>query len=555
MKCSKDLSVKGMISGDEEAVAELIGALLLTAVIAVVIGMLAIVVFSGTSAVETPALRVSTVDGNGNINLLHQGGDTLSRETTQILVDGADRTDDFETPEGDPWITFSVGDILESSLPCTEGTVIQIVSTDSRNPTVIESLTCGPGIPAPVANFTSTPASGYAPLEVSFEDLSTGDPTFWSWDFGDNTSSALKNPPVHTYNNSSTYSVTLTACNEGGCNSTTINVTVFGFSDFVTNESVFVYGTKLDFKGDTIVGENSTVIITGDILSGDLNGNAKIYVSNIYVNGSVELSGSQYLGSTTLPGLIYITDNLDLTGNSRVYGDEIYVGGNVVLYTGISGVLYTDGDLYFNNGNIDGEAHVKGDLHLNGGHVSDDIYVDGNVVLAEPGGWCPNIDNGVSIYYTGSLSNLGGCSNYILNKCHPVASVPDFSMPVFLEIPIPDTRSEQWYDNHNYVNTSSLVSGIKIYDDNSYSTVVYYYNSAENIVIVSGGDINIYVNQWAYHVTGVLFAPYGRVTFHGSYFEGVVIARDGFYVDYGTDVEFRNIANYISDPEDYPFGN
>ena len=133
MKCSKDLSVKGMISGDESAVAELIDALLLTAVIAVVIGMLAIVVFSGTSAVETPALRVSTVDGGGYIDLIHQGGDTLSRETTQILVDGADRTDDFETPEGDPWITFSVGDILESSLPCTEGTVIQIVSTDSRN--------------------------------------------------------------------------------------------------------------------------------------------------------------------------------------------------------------------------------------------------------------------------------------------------------------------------------------------------------------------------------------------------------------------------------------
>ena len=63
------------------------------------------------------------------------------------------------------------------------------------------------------------------------------------------------------------------------------------------------------------------------------------------------------------------------------------------------------------------------------------------------------------------------------------------------------------------------------------------------------------MNEWAYPVTGVLFAPNGRVTFHGSYFEGVVIARDGFYVDYGTDVEFRNIANYISDPENYPFGN
>ncbi|WP_421908848.1 PKD domain-containing protein [Methanolacinia petrolearia] len=301
MKFRKYLSAKKFISEDEGAVAELIGALLLTAVIAVVIGMLALVVFSGTSAVETPALRVSIVDGGGYIDLIHQGGDTLKRETTQILVDGVDMTDDFKTPEGNAWSTFSVGDILESSIPSTEGTVIQVISTDSRNPTVIESITTQPGIPAPVANFTFTPVSGYAPLEVSFEDLSTGDPTSWFWDFGDNTSSTSKNP-THTYNNSSTYPVTLTACNEGGCSSITINVTVFGFSDFVTNESVFVYGTKLYFMGDTVVGNGSTIIITGDLLSDELNKNANISVSNIYINGSVDLSrGSIYLGSGSTP--------------------------------------------------------------------------------------------------------------------------------------------------------------------------------------------------------------------------------------------------------------
>ncbi len=57
-------------------------------------------------------------------------------------------------------------------------------------------------------------------------------------------------------------------------------------------------------------------------------------------------------------------------------------------------------------------------------------------------------------------------------------------------------------------------------------------------------------------MTGVLFAPNGRVTFNGDHFEGVVIAKDGFYVTSGgTDVEFRNIAYYIRNQEDYPFEN
>jgi len=44
------------------------------------------------------------------------------------------------------------------------------------------------------------------------------------------------------------------------------------------------------------------------------------------------------------------------------------------------------------------------------------------------------------------------------------------------------------------------------------------------------------------------------VTFNGDSLEGVVIARDGFFVTSGgTAVTFRNIEEYISDPDDYPF--
>ncbi|OPZ45102.1 MAG: PKD domain protein [Euryarchaeota archaeon ADurb.BinA087] len=86
-------------------------------------------------------------------------------------------------------------------------------------------------IPPPVANFTANTTSGYAPLTVQFTDLSTGSPTSWAWDFQNDgsTDSTVQNP-MFTYPTAGTYSVKLTANNDGGADtetkSTYITVTV-----------------------------------------------------------------------------------------------------------------------------------------------------------------------------------------------------------------------------------------------------------------------------------------------------------------------------------------
>jgi uncharacterized repeat protein (TIGR01451 family) len=67
----------------------------------------------------------------------------------------------------------------------------------------------------PVPKFVSIPKSGAAPLNVRFIDFSSGKPTSWLWDFGDNTTSWLKNP-THTYTTPGSYTVTLTASNDWG---------------------------------------------------------------------------------------------------------------------------------------------------------------------------------------------------------------------------------------------------------------------------------------------------------------------------------------------------
>ena len=63
----------------------------------------------------------------------------------------------------------------------------------------------------PVASFTSSADE----LVASFIDTSTNDPTSWSWEFGDGTSSTSQSPN-HAYEVPGTYQVTLTATNAGG---------------------------------------------------------------------------------------------------------------------------------------------------------------------------------------------------------------------------------------------------------------------------------------------------------------------------------------------------
>lgn len=66
---------------------------------------------------------------------------------------------------------------------------------------------------APTASFSGTPVSGAAPLTVQFTDASAGNPTSFLWQFGDGTTSTLRNP-IKTFTTDST--VTLTAANSYG---------------------------------------------------------------------------------------------------------------------------------------------------------------------------------------------------------------------------------------------------------------------------------------------------------------------------------------------------
>jgi PKD repeat protein len=110
----------------------------------------------------------------------------------------------------------------------------------------------------PVADFSGSPTSGNAPLTVNFTDLSSNSPTSWSWNFGDNGTSNVKNP-THVYTNPGDYTVTLTATNAFGSDTEVkVNyISVFAnppvLYDVVPDE-----GPVAGFTAVTITGSNFT---------------------------------------------------------------------------------------------------------------------------------------------------------------------------------------------------------------------------------------------------------------------------------------------------------
>lgn len=103
---------------------------------------------------------------------------------------------------------------------------------DSNNCTLSDSIQVG--LLSPInADFTFSPDSGFAPIQVSFTDNSTGTIVSWLWDFGDNNSSTTQNTS-NTYSEEGAYSITLIITDSLGCiDSITIELTVLPESSII----------------------------------------------------------------------------------------------------------------------------------------------------------------------------------------------------------------------------------------------------------------------------------------------------------------------------------
>ncbi len=122
--------------------------------------------------------------------------------------------------------TFGDGGVSSAAAPShTYATVGSFdVSLTVSGPSGVDTVTALAWIEiedaTPVASFSAAPVSGSDPLTVVFSDLSSGDLSAWSWDFGDGAVSS-EGSPSHVYTTPGTYSVTLAVTGPSGFDSLT----------------------------------------------------------------------------------------------------------------------------------------------------------------------------------------------------------------------------------------------------------------------------------------------------------------------------------------------
>jgi PKD repeat protein len=127
------------------------------------------------------------------------------------------------------WIELDVtaavtgnGDVNLGIQTTSSNSTLYASRESANDPTLVVTTASAPP-PAPVANFSGTPLSGTAPLQVAFSDLSTNTPTSWAWDFqNDGTIDSTSKNPTFTYQTAGTYDVSLTVGNAGGSNTKTV---------------------------------------------------------------------------------------------------------------------------------------------------------------------------------------------------------------------------------------------------------------------------------------------------------------------------------------------
>jgi len=132
--------------------------------------------------------------------------------------------------------------------------------------------------------FMTNVTGGPAPLTVQFTDNSTGDPTDWSWTFGDGNTSTERHP-VHTYTLPGNHTVALSV--DGGLSTATkpgcIKVTPVLFGD--ANE-------------DGAVNQADTLIVLQEVVGlreKPLTGTDGFRKADVHANGAIEIGDALFI--------------------------------------------------------------------------------------------------------------------------------------------------------------------------------------------------------------------------------------------------------------------
>jgi len=166
-------------------------------------------------------------------------------------------------------------------------------------------------IPAPLSEFTASPRSGTRPLTVNFIDQSTGNPTSWSWDFGEGTFSTERNPS-HTYASPGAYTVRLNVSNSAGYNINTktayiqVNDIAMPAANFIATPLTKITPLTVSFTDTSTGGPTTWLWDFGDGTTSTLQSPTHTYTTPRRYTVTLTVSNVRGTNARIEPDYIYV---------------------------------------------------------------------------------------------------------------------------------------------------------------------------------------------------------------------------------------------------------
>jgi len=209
--------------------------------------------------------------------------------------------------------------------------------------------------PPPTANFTFDNNNKCAGTTITFTNTSTAAETYatYLWDFGDNTTSTLKNP-THSYATNGTYNVKLTTTNNSICDDDspikTITVTAAPEADF-TYSTTACTNNSVSFT-NTSIGTDGTTIYTWDFGDATPTSNQQNPTHTYTVAGSYNItltvSNGASCSNTSPNAVITVNDaptaTFTFTNNNQCAGTNISFSNTSANTTGATNYSWNFGD-------------------------------------------------------------------------------------------------------------------------------------------------------------------------------------------------------------------
>ncbi|MDG6244240.1 MAG: PKD domain-containing protein [Methanolobus sp.] len=511
-------TMRGTFTEDDNAVSEVIGEVLMTAIAVLAFSVIAAFLFSNIGADERVHVNVGGwVDVESDtIYIRHTGGEQVDLGKVQVILNLNGTRQDISPSQlvqlfGDD--SWNLGETIEIETDVLWNTSINeddhvgIILLQTGSNIVIKSGSLlgdeivvgnvsgsnGNGGPqSPSADLTYIPQNPVIYETVDFTDQSS-DPdgiiVAWSWDFGDGNTSTDKDPS-HQYSAAGTYTVSLTVTDDdGNTDSSFQTVTVIDtpgtYADrIILNKpakgGVIKDGGYVSFTND---GNYRYVDIDGVRYDLDQSDSIKLEIVNDQTAGAISMDiGNSQISTFDLNVNLYINGNLEDTGQVT----SIYVQPISNYYSTLRYELPSDNSQTY--------LEADGDIIINW-ETNDSAINITNIGFYSPGNTQINF-NPASTYFK--------CSGYYQLSSSGQSGNPDTALPVPVSLWSFNSSNAQDYVGSNdgsrsgAGNGGNFVAGIagQAYDSNQNQYITVPHSSDLDLTAEGSVEAWVYIQNY-----------------------------------------------------------